>query len=1259
MRFEDKTAGLNEQASQINAIINILVKKGLCTRDEISAEIENIKANIVQRQPVDPPEDEIQASPAQPEQVEIPADRESPVYSPVKSDDSRREQSAAIQVINPSSLKLTIDGPLLDISGYAYFTRTMSLGLDKRGADVSIINKWFGGAPDINVVKTGEPEEENAIYLTADGKRFLYRTQVNLDKVKRVLELDNIQENPAGRTYIVCLPPVGKSKLIYQDTRKRNPGYERYIGYTMFEMADIPHKWIESCRHMDEIWVPSTFNYETFTRGGLPAENIKIVPLGVNVDIFDPAKTPPMQIPGIKGFNFLSTFQWSKRKGWDILLQAYLKSFSREDDVALVIRSFHTDGSSIETRIRKYIAHLGYDINKIPRIAVVSERIAERDMPSLYKACQAYVLPTRGEGWGLPFMEAMAMGLPAIATRFSAHLDFMNDENSYLIDNLGTEQIDEEQLNDNPVYLGTSWGIPSLEHTAELMRYVYDNRGEAHRKGLRAREDIKSRWTDEHQIDYTLKALQRPVETVKKETPVVLPLREEKHLRVLMQNRPNTFDAPGGDTVVMENLKRELEKLGVEVDISTQIESLEGYDLVHTFNFVLPEMVKLVAHNAMKDNKPFVVTTLYEDLPRHLYQSLKMAAILKEYIEKGQPQGDFARMCASLKRIKPHPNADDSFNVRQAAALMPCGETEARLLKKEFPFARRLRPVPFGCNIRDIEVGPELFFRETGLKDFVFCVGRLEARKNQLMLLKALENDDIPVVFASGGFTYQPKYVKLCQRFKRRGKTLFMERLSEEMLVSAYKAAKVHALPSWYELPGLVTLEAAYYGCNVVASTRGGLHDYLGDNVHYCEPDDEDSIRRAVMDALDSPINPALKELAAQFTWERTARETIKVYREVVEEHIAVSEEFSQAAKLRREGNSDEALNKYLHILDRMPDKLEALSAAGDMLSAVGDPKGKEFRNRLEINRMDSDRRFEIKGPLQLEDDWVFEENDELEEAFALIENDDYHRAETIVRERLEEAPSNHRALFALGRIHFLRGEYREAREQLEKSLDIQPEGDAIIALAETLEKLNQCDQAMATLDLLNEIPGINGHYDFDINRLRGHCLLRKGKLDEAESYYNRARNIDPASEKPFLGLGSAYMLKKDYITAERHLRKALELNPRSEKAHMGLGILYLEKGEAAQASVEINKTLEINPENLQALMLSVRSGHQAGDLETPKRQLERYLELHPANVEALYTLAGIRLALGDKFGARETAQNILLLQPNHKLAAELIEQIG
>ena len=1225
------------------------------------------------------------------EKIEIEESVPSPLF--VSTPDEKE-----VEYGDPSDIKVTVEGAFLDKSGYALHSRQMVLGLDALGADVKLNMLWFAGAPDIQTVDPLTPRDENAIYLTrSTGEIQKYITPVEPEKAKRIIELTQRDCPPEGRTLVANLPADTPKDHIYKRIRERNEGFEKYVGYTMFEMADLPKGWVEGCSCMDEIWVPSIFNLETFSNAGVPSEKMKLVPLGVDDKLYQPDSVVPMQIPGLKGFNFLSIFQWTKRKGWDILLKAYLKTFTQQEDVALVIRSYHSASHEVESKVRDYITSLGYEISKIPRISVISAPIASAHMPNLYKACQAFVLPTRGEGWGLPYMEAMTMGMPVIGTRFSAHLEFMNDKNSYLIDNLGTELVDDEQIADSELYRGTSWAMPSLEHTAELMRHVYENYSEAKEKGVLARKDILANWTVENQVAKTAEALlDKPLRKSNQETqkeaerveinlkaepfdkpkssriveaPAFIKSTGDKPLRVAMQNRPQTFDAPGGDTVVMQQLKRGLEKLGVEVDYVLKLEDLSKYDLVHVFNFALSDMVKLFAENAESQKKPIVITPMYEDWPGFINPSFKLYYLFKEYIEKGQPRGQFNEIMAPLKRLKRHHRADNSFNVKLAGAITPSGTQEAARIKSDYPYARNVLPVYLGCDITETEVDAEMFRNETGIREeFVLCVGRIETRKNQLMLMKALEDEDIPLVFVSGGYTYQTPYLDLVRKFNRRGPTYLLDRLSDEMLTSAYKAAKVHALPSWYELPGMVSVEAAHYDCNVAASPRGTIEDYLGDYGYYAEPDDPEAIREAVLNAFKNPVDPGLKKYVKRFTWMASAKSTLEIYRKVLSEDGKVKEILEDAVRMRTSGDMNNALKKYEDALEIHSHNREALTSAAEIYALNRDAKSNTLTEKLETMLRERGEKCEPRIPRKLEENFVFEEieaesvpdaSDEIEKAFTMISAGVYHDAEIILKEKLVKSESDYNALYGMGKVEFLRGNYENAKEYLEKSVQSRTTGENLILLAETLEKMHLVDEAMKNLDKVKMLPGINGGYDFEINRLRGHCLLKKGQLNEAETCYRSALELDSKSEKPYLGLGSLQLLRKDFNSAEEYYKKALVMKPDCDKAYLGLSLIDLERNNPEEALAHTVSALEINLENKQTVMTCIRAAHQSGKLETAEKYLSKYIQLHPANIEILYSLAGIRYTLGDREGALQAAEQALLFNPDHEPTVELIESMG
>lgn len=364
-------------------------------------------------------------------------------------------------------------------------------------------------------------------------------------------------------------------------------------------------------------------------------------------------------------------------------------------------------------------------------------------------------------------------------------------------------------------------------------------------------------------------------------------------LRILMRNRRDAISHPGGDTVLMENLARQLRLRGhsVVIDLECGVDA-RGFDFLHLFNLTLPELIVVSAREASGKGVPFVIHALQEDWPRFLNRCLATAIILEKYVAAGQPQG---RLDSSLAMLRECPPADMPVcrEADRASAILCTGGEEVATVLRNYPSART-RIVTLAADSAPGREGKgkdqghpgedaEADFRKTyGLSDFVLCVGRLEPRKNQLMLLAALEESNLTLVFADGGFSYAPEYAEACGKFSRRGRTIFTGRLPLPLLRSAYRSSRVSCLPSWYELPGLATLESALGGGQVVTCPYGTIGDYLGTSALYAEPDDPRGLRSRIEVAWGMTSDGSLHQRAAEFTWARTAFETERAYLEIL-----------------------------------------------------------------------------------------------------------------------------------------------------------------------------------------------------------------------------------------------------------------------------------------------------------------------------------------------------------------------------------------
>ena len=266
----------------------------------------------------------------------------------------------------------------------------------------------------------------------------------------------------------------------------------RRVGRTTFETDRLPDDWIWRCNAMDEVWVPTEFNRGTFTVAGVDPAKLHVVPEGVDTETFRPG-VKPLEIPHKRGFTFLSMFDLQARKGYDLLLRAYLAEFRADEDVSLVLKITQHSGKRADAaaELAYFVEReAGLELENTPPIILLDELIPQIEMSRLYAAADAFVLPSHGEGFGRPYAEALSCGLPVIATRWSGHLDFLNDANSFLIDIEGLVPACEEV----EYFAGHRWAQPSVEHLRQLMRQVYSHPQEARARAESGRAEMVAQW---------------------------------------------------------------------------------------------------------------------------------------------------------------------------------------------------------------------------------------------------------------------------------------------------------------------------------------------------------------------------------------------------------------------------------------------------------------------------------------------------------------------------------------------------------------------------------------------------------------------------------------------------------------------------------------------------------------------------------------------------------------------------------------------
>lgn len=256
--------------------------------------------------------------------------------------------------------------------------------------------------------------------------------------------------------------------------------------YTMFESDMIPDDWADLLTAADEVIVPSKFCQDVFKRAGVETT---VVPLGYDSRVFTYVDRP-VPVADNEPFTFIHYDSFNMRKGFKEVFDAFTQEFTSADNVRLIMKTI------------KEAPPIPILKSQFPQIDVVRGALPPEKLHKLLATAHCMVYPSRGEGFGITPLEAMATGLPAIVPNAHGISEYFNA--NYMLEVKATEKC--PALNGR--FKGQNIGdmvVCDVKDLRKQMRYAYDHQAEMKELGKSASEYVKS-YTYKHTAE-RLKAI--------------------------------------------------------------------------------------------------------------------------------------------------------------------------------------------------------------------------------------------------------------------------------------------------------------------------------------------------------------------------------------------------------------------------------------------------------------------------------------------------------------------------------------------------------------------------------------------------------------------------------------------------------------------------------------------------------------------------------------------------------------------------------
>jgi len=295
-----------------------------------------------------------------------------------------------------------------------------------------------------------------------------------LIKAINELGVETYQADDIGSPCLIISIP---NQWQYRSGNRHKP----LIAYVIYEGEDLPKHWVELINepYIDKLIVPSTYVKDLIVKAGI-TKPVTVAHHGVDTKLFNPKAKPYDKLKKDR-FNFLMLGGWAQgvidRKGFQYAIKAFVEEFKDDEPVDLFIKVNMTYNPNLD--LKKELIKLKLPKNK-KAITFLPLPMPYELLPRVYNSADCFIAPSMADAYNIPTLEAMACGLPVIATNYGGMTDYVTNKNGWLID---VERMIPAAGVPRYLYEHTIWAEPSIKHLRKAMREAYTNKSLLKKKG--------------------------------------------------------------------------------------------------------------------------------------------------------------------------------------------------------------------------------------------------------------------------------------------------------------------------------------------------------------------------------------------------------------------------------------------------------------------------------------------------------------------------------------------------------------------------------------------------------------------------------------------------------------------------------------------------------------------------------------------------------------------------------------------------------